>query len=125
MSGGLIPLVSAHIPDILDVLMLSLRTADGIDVQQFSQRYGSSATSKLVAAVSPYVQRGIALAHDSEGNRLQHEQLQAAYCDGADTGLLPGKIVCGAGGLGSLRLSDPQGFLISNEVISTLFAKFS
>jgi hypothetical protein len=69
------------------------------------------------------------IAYDYDGTCLQHEQLQATYCsagiiaphshDWVSSG------VCGTSRLGRLRLSDPQGFLISNDVISTAFATFS
>lgn len=115
--------IGSHVPDVLDVLMLSLRTADGIDAQLFSQQFGDSATSKLVVALLPYIQRGIVMAYDYDGTCLQHEQLQATYCS-ADI-LAPHSSGCCASRLGRLRLSDPQGFLISNDVISTAFAAFS
>lgn len=119
----------SHVPDVLDVLMLCLRTADGIDAQLFSQQFGESAMSKLVVALLPYIQRGIVIAYDNNRNCLQHEQLQATYCG---AGIITPHIhhgvavgACDASRLGSLRLSDPQGFLISNDVISTAFAAFS
>jgi len=117
---------ASNIPDVLDVLMLSLRTADGIDAQLFAQQFGGNATSKLVVALLPYIQRGIVIAYDNDGTCLQLEQLQATY---SGAGITPhrnhGEGTCNVSRLGSLRLSDPQGFLISNDVISTLFAKFS
>lgn len=128
-ANNFVSTTESHVPDVLDVLMLSLRTADGIDTQLFSQQFGDSATSKLVVALLPYIQRGIVIAYDYDGTCLQHEQLQATYCSAGiiapHTHHWVSSGVCGTSRLGRLRLSDPQGFLISNDVISTAFAAFS
>jgi len=89
------PLSSAHPspePDtpqevLLDMVMLRLRTADGLSLAQVQERFGAPARYAIATAATPLAARGLATLS-------------------ADV----------------LRLTDPEGFLVSNAVIAELFA---
>ena len=78
--------------DILDVVMLSLRTADGLDLGSLALRFGAAASDRVWAALQPHVESGLVLV--------------------AQSAAAPRRV----------RLSDPRGFLLSNDVISSVFA---
>lgn len=77
------------IPDLLDVVMLSLRTADGLDLHRIDQVYGNDQTQKILKSIHGY--------------RTSNEVIYS-----------PDKEI--------LRLKDPEGFIISNDIISSIFA---
>lgn len=84
---------SAH-EQLLDYVMLRLRLADGIPLEELQQRHGYGAAKKTVDTL---------LSGD----------------------LYYGKYACETvvGGQRHVRLTDPEGFLMSNDCISTLFAE--
>jgi oxygen-independent coproporphyrinogen-3 oxidase len=73
--------------DILDFVMLSLRTKDGLNLEQLTQRYGIEKTEKVIKSLNPYI----------TNNLVEHKEK-------------------------SINLSDPEGFMLSNEIISSVFA---
>lgn len=96
--------------------MLSLRTADGLDLAGLRRQYGAAAVECLIPPIE------IAVA----GGRMQ-----LLGCPEADSSSAAGR---GAGALRAaldsgdpcgVRLTDPAGFLLSNDVISDLFAALS
>ena len=107
------------LPDVLEVIMLSLRTADGLHLPQFASLYGAAAAEKVIKVLTPYVQRGLAEFRSTSGMPI------AAYCEkhSKDSGT-ESSTRSDVGGVNvvSVRLTDPQGFLLSNEVISSVFA---
>lgn len=88
---------------LLDSVMLGLRTADGLDLDLLEQRFGRQQRLAVVGAVAGAAQRGLAVLCNSSGQQLgpAHEELRQAV---------------------SVRLTDPDGFLVSNDVISDVFA---
>lgn len=93
---GDIELTSQQREDILDVIMLRLRTADGLDLNSLESITSSELVSTICNSLGAYVEGGyveftIALAED-------------------DTLIK------------TVRLTDPEGFLISNDIISSVFA---
>ena len=74
---------------LLDVIMLSLRTSDGLDLKRVAEDFGHSYATVLRTA-------------------LQNKQASGLVLPGRD-----GQ---------HWRLSDPEGFLVSNAIISDLFA---
>jgi oxygen-independent coproporphyrinogen-3 oxidase len=74
--------------DILDFIMLSLRTKDGLKLEQLSERYGLDKTEKVFRSLEPYITNNLVVCDDKQ----------------------------------NVRLSDPEGFMLSNEVISSVFA---
>ena len=117
------------------MVMMRLRTADGLDLAAFEGSYGSSAARSVVSALEPHRQAGLvrpcsstevsdstagnspaAARHnrshmDSDSSRNGRD-MQSAVGDAKQEGLR-GKTV---------RLTDPEGFLVSNDVISDVFA---
>ena len=110
---------------MLDTIMLRLRTSDGLDMASFSGRFGGGAAAAVSAALTPHERRGLVL-------RLPRLSGAAAGSSSA----VPQESGQGAGqakGINSeghdwdfrFRLSDPEGFLLSNSVIADVFAAFS
>lgn len=81
---------------LLDYVMLRLRLADGVPLDDLRLKHGNSAAQTTVETL---------LSGD----------------------LLYGKYACETiiDGQRHVRLTDPEGFLMSNDCISTLFAEFS
>ena len=78
------------IDEIQELIMLSLRTSDGLNLKGMSGKYGSIVVEKVVKAVTPFVSQGLV------------ESLES------------GAII---------RLSDPAGYLVSNDIISSIFVE--
>ena len=93
--------------------MLRLRLSDGLDLAQLAARFGAQPAAAAAAALAPQVGAGLA----------------EVVSGGSDT-LCPGPRASAAGGEGgsdglsgrAVRLTDPEGFLVSNDVISDVFA---
>lgn len=75
---------------LLDLVMLRLRTADGLDVHTLESTFGQQAGRLVRDGLQPHVARGL-----------------AQWCDGEE------RVV---------RLTDPEGFMVSNDVIADVFA---
>lgn len=104
--AGAASLLAAHhsaTPDMLDTVMLSLRTADGLDITAFARLYGAENARLVVRALQPYQQQGLVMQ----------------VPDVADLVEVGGKV---EGNRGRLRLADPDGFIVSNDIISSVFA---
>lgn len=95
----------------MDVVMLSLRTARGLDLKHFTEAYGDSLVLSLCKAYSPYVESGHVVCLD--------EQRRAITADEFNTLIVKEDKI--PANLTYLRLSDPDGFLLSNEMISLAF----
>ena len=89
--------------ELLDSVMLSLRLADGLDMADISDRHGVVAAERISKSLERHISRG--LVEVVEGSR--EYQLREGV-----TGR-------------SLRLTDPAGFLLSNDVISDVFVALS
>ncbi|CAN0826926.1 Heme chaperone HemW [Linum grandiflorum] len=96
----------------LDVVMLSLRTARGLDLRSFAESFGGSMVSSLCKVYKPYVDSGHVICLDKERRSMDADELNKLMTEGGDQIL---------GELGFIRLSDPDGFLLSNELISLAF----
>eukprot|EP00798_Chlamydomonas_sp_ICE-L_P014035 gene14035-19973_t len=83
---------------LLDTIMLRLRTADGLDLKELGEVYGGDAVDVVLESVKYHVSRGLVL------------QLPSLVGDEHGDG--PGRI----------RLSDPEGLLLSNDIISDIFS---
>lgn len=95
----------------MDVVMLSLRTARGLDLKSFREAYGGSLVFSLFKAYKPYVESGHVVCLDEHGTTVSADELNTALLD-------VDKI---RQRLAYIRLSDPDGFLLSNELISLAF----
>lgn len=79
--------------------MLQLRLGRGLDLDSVAASRGAAAAKVIQAAVRQHAAKGIVVLEeggDGEGS--------------------------GGQGLGRVRLSDPEGFLMSNDIISDVFA---
>lgn len=85
---------------LLDTVMLRLRTAAGVDLAEMRRRFGPEAAAVVGAALAPHEPRGNVWGLDGQGSR------------------------CAVAAAQRIRLSDPRGFLMSNDVISDVFAAF-
>jgi putative oxygen-independent coproporphyrinogen III oxidase len=85
----------------LETLMLGLRLADGIELHSIEREYGSRSLVKLWNAIARYHRSGWVEIIDRQGQSI-------AETDALDPNW-------------RLRLSDPEGLLFSNEILSTIF----
>ncbi|KAF5184091.1 Oxygen-independent coproporphyrinogen iii oxidase [Thalictrum thalictroides] len=96
----------------IDVVMLSLRTAAGLNLRSFGESFGSSLVLTLCKAFKPYVESGHVIALDEKRNSFSADELIALL---SNEGKIEEMVAV-------MRLSDPDGFLLSNELISSAFA---
>jgi coproporphyrinogen III oxidase-like Fe-S oxidoreductase len=82
---------------LTDIVMLRLRTADGLDVGEVRRRFGRAAAAAVEAALAPHAAGGRAV-------RVKLEEWE------------------GDGDAATWRLIDPAGFVVSNAVIADVFA---
>ncbi|KAL1363773.1 hypothetical protein HN51_011956 [Arachis hypogaea] len=94
-----------------DIVMLSLRTARGLDMKCFEESFGSSIVSSLIEAYIPYVESGHVVCLDEERRTMGIAELNNSLLHKTNTERK----------LAYIRLSDPEGFLLSNELISLAF----
>lgn len=120
---------------LLDTIMLSLRLSQGLNVQKLLSDHGLLQTMTVLRALLPFVKSGHALVLDELGQPVAAEGL-ADFCDRHSGAAAQGHAVNsnshdrspGSVFLDTVaraRLSDPEGFLFSNEVISSVFAALS
>lgn len=81
---------------LTDIVMLRLRTADGLDLAEVGARFGAGAAAAVARGLTPHAAGG-----------------RAARVVGG-----------GGGGSGDTwRLTDPAGFVVSNSIIADVFAE--
>lgn len=95
----------------MDVVMLSLRTARGLDVSGFERSFGNCLALSLCKTFRPFVETGHVVAMDGDGKSLSYRDFKQQLDDDYEIG---NKVAF-------IRLSDPEGFLLSNELISIAF----
>jgi coproporphyrinogen III oxidase-like Fe-S oxidoreductase len=86
--------------DILEVVMLALRTSDGLDLERLGSQYGPVSVEKVLTAVRPFVDKGL-ISLKSKGNTNSSPSTS------------------------NICLTDPQGFLLSNDIISSVFVELT
>lgn len=94
----------------MDIVMLSLRTARGLDVQSFREAFGDSLFLPVCNIYRPYLASGHVILMDECGEVIKAKELDAVLEEDDETRRLA-----------HIRLSDPDGFLLSNELISLAF----
>lgn len=99
----------------MDVVMLSLRMATGLDVKEFGRNFSEPLAFSLCKAFEPYVGSGHVVALDENRRLLDANEFSYLISNGCNMEHMPAFI----------RLSDPDGFLLSNELISTAFGIIS
>ncbi|KAF7838209.1 oxygen-independent coproporphyrinogen-III oxidase-like protein sll1917 [Senna tora] len=95
----------------MDVVMLSLRTAKGIDLKCFQESFGSSIVSSLLDIYKPYFESGHVVCLDEKRRPIRIEDVTTSSFD---ENIRERKVAY-------IRLNDPEGFLLSNELISLAF----
>ncbi|XP_027338797.1 uncharacterized protein LOC113852662 [Abrus precatorius] len=95
----------------MDVVMLSLRTARGLDLKSFQESFGSSVVLPLLEAYKPYVESGHVICLDGERRAIRVDDLNNSFLNKTNTERW----------VAYVRLSDPEGFLLSNELIALAF----
>ena len=104
-SGGNIECPQDSIEErALDTVMLSLRLARGLDLQAYGETFGAGLASVVCQALLPCVSSGHVVFMNADRQALDME----AMTD-------PSR-------LAFVRLTDPDGFLLSNEVIASIFS---
>ncbi|XP_060204468.1 uncharacterized protein LOC132632521 [Lycium barbarum] len=94
-----------------DVVMLSLRTARGLDLKSFGKAFGSSTILSLCEVYKPYIESGHVVCLNEQRREIAAEEFISLLSEGD-------KIT---EALAYIKLSDPDGFLLSNELISLAF----
>lgn len=92
----------------MDVVMLSLRTADGLDLKSFREAFGDSFLLSIFEIYKPYLESGLVISLDEQRRTVAADEIMSRFEKVA-----------------YLRLSDPDGFLLSNELISLAFSAIS
>lgn len=120
LEDGLVVLhedISVDTKDMaMDVVMLSLRTAKGLDLRGFAKCFGKSLARSLCQALRQYVESGHVVVMDDDRNMLSYPEFELKMSEDNDEM---------GNGVASIRLSDPDGFLLSNELISIAFGIIS
>ncbi|KAK4264480.1 hypothetical protein QN277_025646 [Acacia crassicarpa] len=96
----------------MDVVMLSLRTSLGLDLKSFEESFGSSIVSSLLETYKPYVESGHVVCLDEKRRAIGEGDLNTCLLQ--DENNQERKVAY-------IRLTDPEGFLLSNELISLAF----
>ncbi|CAK9330275.1 unnamed protein product [Citrullus colocynthis] len=99
----------------MDVVMLSLRTSSGLDLQSFGKAYGGHLVYSLCRAYQPYIKSGHVVCLDEQRKALTVDEINGLLLTKDDNFMR----------LRHVRLSDPDGFLLSNELISLAFRALS
>lgn len=119
LENGKVNCFSNDLPDAkdlaMDVVMLSLRTARGLNLKSLADVVGVSFVSALCENYKPYIESGHVVCLDEKRRALSAEEFCALLA-------LEDEI---ASRVSYVRLSDPDGFLLSNELISHAFRAIS
>ncbi len=89
---------------MLDIVMMRLRTADGLDLTQYGEQFGSGAVRAVNKALEPHEEAALVVRSSEEGKEGKVGKSE------------------GIGAREVVRLADPDGFLVSNDIISDVFA---
>ncbi|KAJ1618599.1 hypothetical protein T492DRAFT_604216 [Pavlovales sp. CCMP2436] len=93
---------------LLETVMVGLRRSDGIDLDQLAAVFGDAAARACLLALEPAERRGLV-------SRSQVAGSAASDVGGGEQGQR----------LGCVRLSSPEGFLLSNDIIADVFVKLN
>lgn len=95
----------------MDIVMLSFRTSKGLEFKSFVKDFGSAVAVELCKVYEPYVRSGHVLFLDDQRREITEDEFSSLVLDDEK---LENEI-------GFIRLSDPDGFVLSNELISLAF----
>lgn len=120
VAGALEPALDGE-DRMLESLMLMLRLRCGVDLHWFGATFGADKLSALLAALQPHVDAGRAEVLPLQAGPPAAECVSGVGGRGAEPGARAQQILqqdCGERAV----LTDPEGLLLSNSVISDLFA---
>lgn len=105
----------------LDTVMLLLRLAQGLDLREFAEMFGGGLTAVVCEALLPFVYTGHVAFMNADRQIVDMEVVKVHT---KDTGVLQFEKlgVSDHSRLAYVRLTDPNGFLLSNEVIASIFS---
>ncbi|GKD72841.1 oxygen-independent coproporphyrinogen-III oxidase-like protein sll1917 [Tanacetum coccineum] len=95
----------------MDIVMLSLRTLKGLDLKSFIKDFGTEVSVELCKVYGPYMKSRHVLFLDDQRREIIEDVFGSLVLDDEK---LETEI-------GFIRLSDPDGFLLSNELTSLAF----
>jgi coproporphyrinogen III oxidase-like Fe-S oxidoreductase len=96
---------NSHQDLLLETIMLGLRLTEGLNISELITKFGAEILNIIWKTLQPYYQQGWVEILDSNGLPIQVNSGEtiAAYSH--------------------IRLTDPEGFLFSNTILSTLFSE--
>lgn len=116
-AGGLIDcLLTPPEEVLLDYLMLGLRLADGVNLAQLAQQFGAQTVLAILDCLDPYMQQGWVVSTVEKGNEKSWLNLIPTQQEPAEDLRMRSP---------RIRLTDPEGFLFSNVVLSSLFERLA
>ena len=80
--------------------MLALRTSDGLDLAALGTRYGPQVANRVVRGLQDYIEKGLVVASRVDGG----ESASRTTVDAVES-------------IQHVRLKDPEGFLLSNDIL--------
>ncbi|KZV46499.1 radical S-adenosyl methionine domain-containing protein 1, mitochondrial [Dorcoceras hygrometricum] len=95
----------------MDIIMLSLRTSDGLNLKSFRDAFGGSLVLSICEVYKRYVESGHVICVDNRGRDIPFHEFNSLLTNDQRRNEE----------LASIRLSDPEGFLLSSELISLAF----
>jgi oxygen-independent coproporphyrinogen-3 oxidase len=95
-----------------DILMLSFRTSKGLELKEFGEAFGSEVVKSICKVYEPYVESGHIVCLDDMRSEVMIDEFKT---------LVANDEVKIEDHVRYLRLKDPDGFLLSNELISLSF----
>ena len=96
--------------DVFERVMLALRTADGLCLGPLRSEYGDEITDALISSMLPFVESG-------------HVRFTTLSTDVTSTSMTnKDNLLDVMSVVDKIQLTDPKGFIISNTIISTVFA---
>lgn len=95
----------------LDTLMLGLRLADGLSLNDLAEEFGINRVQRLLHVLFPYQEKGWFSVLDATGAILKISEEANLNVQNSQPPL-------------HIRLTDPEGFLFSNVILARLFQAF-
>ncbi|THG13229.1 hypothetical protein TEA_008615 [Camellia sinensis var. sinensis] len=115
LEDGVVGLSEDSFPDpkdmAMDAVMLSFRTAKGLDLKSFRKTFGTSLVHYVFKAYRPFVKSGHVVCLDRHRSLITIDRFCALLSDEEEIEET----------VAFIRLSDPDGFLLLNELISLAF----
>ena len=109
-TGGFENVAAARASALMERLMLGLRTRDGLDLDALAAEFGRDVPGEILAVLAEQPE-GLAVVATRDGERDAAEFHETVSRENH----------CLAGAVA--RLTDPEGLMVSTEVISTLIAR--